>query len=80
MIFYYLDIEYLGKVNCYQGGHELTNNFLRKLFKEKETYNLFQYKDIIISKKLSLNQTAKIANQRININKPTILFYVLLLI
>ena len=22
----------LGKVKCYQGGHELTNKFLRKLF------------------------------------------------
>ena len=51
----------LGKVNCYQGGHELTNNFLRKIFSKKKSYELFQYKDIIISKKISLNQSTKIA-------------------
>ena len=25
----------LGKVKCYQGGHELTNMFLRKMFSSK---------------------------------------------
>ena len=51
----------LGKVNCYQGGHELTNNFLKKIFSKKKSYELFQYKDIIISKKISLNQSTKFA-------------------
>ncbi len=51
----------LGKVNCYQGGHELTNNFLRKIFSKKKSYELFQHKDIIISKKINLNQSTKIA-------------------
>ena len=51
----------LGKVNCYQGGHELTNNFLKKIFSKKKSYELFQYKDIIISKKISLNQSTKLA-------------------
>ena len=51
----------LGKVKCYQGGHELTNNFLRKLFKEKKSYKILQYKSIIISKKIGLNQSTKLA-------------------
>tara|TARA_Y100000591_G_scaffold331899_1_gene367282 strand:+ start:1411 stop:2337 length:927 start_codon:yes stop_codon:yes gene_type:complete len=51
----------LGKVNCFQGGHELSNNFLKKLFKEKKSYKIFQYKNIIISKKVSLDQSTKIA-------------------
>ena len=29
----------IGKVNCYQGGHELTNLFLRKYLKQKLFYN-----------------------------------------
>ena len=51
----------LGKVSCFQGGHELSNNFLRKLFNEKKSYKIFQYKDIFISKKINLNQSTKIA-------------------
>ncbi len=51
----------LGKVKCFQGGHELSNNFLRKLFNEKKSYKIFQYKDIFISKKITLNQSTKIA-------------------
>ena len=51
----------LGKVSCFQGGHELSNNFLRKLFNEKKSYKIFEYKNIFISKKINLNQSAKIA-------------------
>ena len=29
----------LGKVNCYQGGHLLTNHFLRKLLSEARQKN-----------------------------------------
>ena len=36
-------------------------NFLRKLFNEKKSYKIFQYKNIFISKKINLNQSAKIA-------------------
>ena len=28
----------LGKVSCYQGGHELTNTFLRKFLKLSDKY------------------------------------------
>jgi UDP-3-O-[3-hydroxymyristoyl] N-acetylglucosamine deacetylase len=51
----------LGKVVCYQGGHELTNMFLRKLFNTKSSFETFEMKDIDISKKVSSNQSIKIA-------------------
>ena len=51
----------LGKITCYQGGHELTNNFLKKIFKSKNSSTTIKLENIIISKKLSSNQQAKIA-------------------
>jgi UDP-3-O-[3-hydroxymyristoyl] N-acetylglucosamine deacetylase len=51
----------IGKVVCYQGGHELTNKFLRKLFKNKTSVNVFENKDVVFTKNLSLKQTSKIA-------------------
>ena len=51
----------LGKVVCYQGGHELTNMFLRKLFNTKSSFESFELEDIDISKKVSSNQSIKIA-------------------
>ena len=51
----------LGKVTCYQGGHELTNRFLEKLFNTKLAYTSFQIKDPEISKKINSDQTIKIA-------------------
>ena len=32
----------LGKVVCYQGGHELTNMFLRKLLKSQEAFETLE--------------------------------------
>ena len=51
----------LGKVICHQGGHELTNKFLRKLLTTKASTNLIEFNDIIVSKKESPNQLRKIA-------------------
>tara|TARA_B100000242_G_scaffold293960_1_gene273910 strand:+ start:2548 stop:3474 length:927 start_codon:yes stop_codon:yes gene_type:complete len=51
----------LGKITCYQGGHELTNNFLKKIFKSKNSSTTIKLENIIISKKLSSNQQVKIA-------------------
>ena len=34
----------IGKVKCYQGGHELTNQFLRKIFKKKKRFKNFKIK------------------------------------
>ena len=51
----------IGKVKCYQGGHQLTNKFLRKLFSSKYSSNLVELDNIIISNKNNTNQIRKIA-------------------
>lgn len=51
----------IGKVVCNQGGHELTNNFLKKLFSTESSFALEEIKNIIISKKINQNQTQKLA-------------------
>ena len=51
----------LGKVKCYQGGHKLTNNFLRKLIKTKTAFSIAEFKDLHIPKKINSNQSLKIA-------------------
>ena len=51
----------VGKVVCYQGGHELTNKFLRKLFDNKTSVKVFENKDVVFTENLSLKQTSKIA-------------------
>ena len=51
----------IGKVKCYQGGHQLTNKFLRKLFSSKFASNLVEKDNVIISNKNNTNQIRKIA-------------------
>ena len=51
----------LGKVKCYQGGHELTNKFLIKLFNSKSNFSIFEINEIFITKKTRSNQSTKIA-------------------
>ena len=51
----------IGKVVCYQGGHELTNKFLRKLFDNKTSVKVFENKNVVFTENLSLKQTSKIA-------------------
>ena len=51
----------IGKVNCYQGGHELTNLFLRKIFKTESAYKIIELKDFDISKKFQSKELEKIA-------------------
>ena len=51
----------LGKVRCYQGGHELTNIFLRKLIKQKLNYSIIEAENKIISKSISQFDPIKIA-------------------
>ena len=41
-----------GKIDCYQGGHELTNLFLRKIFDQNTDYQIIELEDYKISKKL----------------------------
>ena len=51
----------LGKVKCYQGGHELTNNFLRKLLNQKSSIKIVEMTDKLVSKKTNSNQFENIA-------------------
>ncbi len=51
----------LGKVFSYQGGHELTNTFLRKLFNSKTAFEITELEETIIPKKTASNQTIKLA-------------------
>ena len=51
----------LGKVNCYQGGHALTNMFLKKLLDSKSSVKVYELKDDVISKKINNSQSIKLA-------------------
>ena len=51
----------LGKIDCYQGGHELTNMFLKKLLNSKSAYTSIELEDVAISKKTSSYQSIKVA-------------------
>jgi UDP-3-O-[3-hydroxymyristoyl] N-acetylglucosamine deacetylase len=52
----------LGSVLCKQGGHELSNMFLRKLIeKHKSSYECFEINNTIISGKENSNSSIKIA-------------------
>jgi len=50
-----------GKVNCYQGGHKLSNIFLRKLLKSKSCFTEIELNNIVLTKKTELSQSVKIA-------------------
>ena len=41
----------LGKVTCFQGGHELTNMFLRKIFKSQNSFVIIENKKVNIAEK-----------------------------
>ena len=51
----------LGKVKCYQGGHKLTNMFLRKLLNSESATTLYELNELIISDNKKSNQINKIA-------------------
>ena len=51
----------LGKVDCYQGGHELTNLFLRKIFNQKTEIKVIELEDAKVSKKILSKQIEKLA-------------------
>ena len=50
-----------GKIVCYQGGHELTNLFLRKIFKNTSLLKAFELNANFISNKNNLRSTPKLA-------------------
>ena len=51
----------IGKVNCYQGGHELTNLFLRKLLKSNTAINCIKLNNIVITENSTSIQQTKVA-------------------
>ncbi len=51
----------LGKVICQQGGHELTNKFLKKMLKSQNSLSIKEFGDILVSKKTSRDRLIKIA-------------------
>ena len=51
----------IGKVKCYQGGHELTNLFLRKIFSYKSSFSLKELGKIKIPQSNKLKQSLKLA-------------------
>ena len=51
----------IGKVSCYQGGHELTNLFLRKIFNTEGLFKKIELSDFEISKKFHYKELEKLA-------------------
>ena len=51
----------LGRVVCHQGGHDLTNKFLRKLLDTRSAIKDFQIKNLDIPKKISTEESIKLA-------------------
>ncbi len=49
----------LGKVECNQGGHKLSNMFLRKLLESKNSFVEIELNNIELSKKTQINQSVK---------------------
>ena len=59
--FLLLGLRVIGSVKCYQGGHELTNMFLRKLVEKETVFTKVEVENILISKKTRSNHPIKIA-------------------
>jgi len=50
-----------GKVVCFQGGHELSNMFLRKLLKSKSSYTTIELNLNLVSRKINSTQLDRLA-------------------
>ena len=51
----------LGKVSCNQGGHELTNIFLRKLINQKSAFSIIELQEKLAKDKISSDKSIKLA-------------------
>ena len=51
----------LGKVKCYQGGHEFTNSFLKKMMLTKSAIKSFEFENSVLHKKTSVDQPISLA-------------------
>ena len=49
----------IGKIKCSQGGHKLTNDLLRKVFKNKDNYSIFEINEKNIPHSLVYRQNLK---------------------
>ena len=51
----------LGKVNCYQGGHQLSNIFLKKLLEKKSSFIEVELNNVELSNSTQINRAIKLA-------------------
>ena len=51
----------LGKVSCFQGGHQLTNSFLKKFLNSDMTHTNLEFEKVSISKNINSQQLSKLA-------------------
>ena len=51
----------IGRVECSQGGHQLTNSFLRKLLKSNSAIICTEVNELVITKNTNSNQSVKLA-------------------
>jgi UDP-3-O-[3-hydroxymyristoyl] N-acetylglucosamine deacetylase len=51
----------LGKVRCYQGGHQLSNIFLRKLLESTNSFEVIEVNKPELLKKIQVEQPIKLA-------------------
>ena len=51
----------VGRIRCYQGGHELTNLFLRKIFEKRSLIKVFELDYILVNKKIKSTTSTKLA-------------------
>jgi UDP-3-O-[3-hydroxymyristoyl] N-acetylglucosamine deacetylase len=51
----------LGKVHCHQGGHELTNLFLRRVFETEVNFQIIEFNSFKVSQKTYTKQLEKLA-------------------
>jgi UDP-3-O-[3-hydroxymyristoyl] N-acetylglucosamine deacetylase len=51
----------IGSVKCFQGGHQLSNSFLKEIFKDSSNFEEVRDNSSYISKKEFKNATNKIA-------------------
>ena len=51
----------IGKVNCDQGGHQLSNAFLKELLGSSSNFKYFELEEVKFKKNVSQIQVSKIA-------------------
>ena len=52
----FIGAKIIGKIVCSQGGHQLTNQLLRKVFSNNQNFSIFELKEKIFLTRLSIKQ------------------------